>query len=104
MKRLGDKANRLFVYMKLEARGKREFAMPYTKIMKVMPISRPTIKTTIEELERAGFIDILERNGNVRKPNLYAFSTRWREMEKKCKSAVKPFYQSKAKLVKPFYQ
>lgn len=75
---LGDKAFRLYAYMRLESGGQREFQMTYAKIRQLMPITDPTIKATVAELEQAGLIEVAENNANLRKPNLYRFSTRWR--------------------------
>ena len=80
MKRLGDKAFWLYIYMRLESGGKREFRLPYARIRQLMPITDPTIKAAITELKQAGLIDVVESNANLRQPNLYAFSTRWRTM------------------------
>lgn len=78
---LGDKAFRLYAYMRLDSGGRREFEMPYARIRQLMPISRPAIKAAVTELEQAGLIEVAENNANLRKPNLYRFSTVWRTGE-----------------------
>lgn len=87
---LGDKAWRLYEHMKMESGGKREFTLPYSKIMKIMPISKQGIHAAITELEIVGFVDVVENNANLRKPNLYRFSDRWKQY----KAAEKDFWLS----------
>ena len=40
---------------------------------------RQNAATLFRQLEEAGFIDILEKNGHRHKENVYAFSTRWKK-------------------------
>lgn len=78
-KALGDKAARLYLHMRMESGGKREFELPYTKAQRIMPISRPAIQASIAELSDRGFIDKVEHGKSTRTPNLYRFSERWKE-------------------------
>lgn len=44
---------------------------------------RQNAATLFRQLEEAGFIDILEKNGHRHKENVYAFSTRWKNSIKR---------------------
>lgn len=76
---LGDKAFRVYVHMKMESGGKREFTLPYTKAMGIMDVSKGGYKKAVDELCEKGFIDVVEKNANLRKANVYCFSQRWKE-------------------------
>lgn len=73
---LSGNATRVYVYMRIESAGKREFTMPRSKYIKF--IKKDAFLTATEELEKAGFIEI-QHNANLRKPNVYRFSERWKE-------------------------
>ena len=76
--RLTHSAFRVYVYMLLESGGKREFTFPRSKYERF--ISRGGAHSAICELEEAGFIEVLERNFNLRKANVYRFSERWKRI------------------------
>lgn len=77
MMKLPSNAFRLYVYMTLECRGYQDFTMPHSRYKKFM--SKPTFIKARDDLVQAGFIEITEKNGNLRKPNKYRFSKRYRE-------------------------
>lgn len=79
---LNAAAFRVYTYMKLEAGGKREFEYPRAKFIKI--ISRNGFQKALTELVRAGLIEVVEHNANLRKPNIYRFSEKWKE-GKSCK-------------------
>lgn len=68
---------RLYIYMLNESGGKREFTMPRSKYKNFL--SPHGAQSAIYGLEKKGFIDIVEKNGNLRKANVYRFSTRWKD-------------------------
>lgn len=68
---------RLYAYMLIESGGKREFTMPRSKYGQFL--SSHGAQSAIYGLEKKGFIDIVEKNGNLRKANVYRFSTRWKD-------------------------
>ena len=74
---LSHAAFHLFVYMRLESAGRLEFEMPRAKYTKFL--SNGGFQKAIVELEQKGFIEIIQRNGNLRQPNVYKFSSRWKE-------------------------
>lgn len=76
MRRLSPAAVKIYIYMKLESGGRKEFTFPHTKYSSYM--SKPTFFRVVKELEEQGFIDIIQRNRNLRKSNVYAFSERWK--------------------------
>lgn len=70
-------AFRAYVYMLLESGGKQQFTFSRVKYNKFM--SQGGGVKAIQELESKGFIEVVERNRNLRKPNVYRFSERWKE-------------------------
>lgn len=77
---LSPSAFKILTYMKIEAAGKKNFQFPCHKFIDFM--SKPTAYKAIKELEEVGFIDIISRNKNLRIPNEYAFSDRWKLYKK----------------------
>ncbi len=77
MRKLSPSAFKIYTYMKLESGGNKNFEFPHTKYKGW--ISKPTFFKAVEELESMGFIDIKFRNKNIRKPNVYSFSERWKQ-------------------------
>ena len=73
---LSHVAFRMYTYMLLESGGKQEFKMPRGKYGKFM--SAGGAYKAIRELVEKGFIEIVEQNKNLRKANVYRFSTRWK--------------------------
>ena len=76
MRGLSASAFKVYVYMKLEAGGKRNFVFPHAKYSSYM--SKPTFFRALKELEKAGFVDIVSRNKNLRTANEYAFAEGWK--------------------------
>ena len=72
---LSHAAFRVYQYMKLESGGKMVFEFPYSKYKRI--VSKDGFQSSLKELVEKGFIDIKERRANLRKPNIYSFSTRW---------------------------
>lgn len=77
---LSHPAVNVYIHMKIESGGKRVFEFPYSKY-KVF-ISKQGFQTAKDELVKSGFIQIAEKNANLRKPNKYRFSTSWKSFEK----------------------
>lgn len=77
---LSDKA--IWVYIELKKSfdtrkgGNNHLVLPYSKVSWRMNFHTFSIK--IEELIHYGFIDIRERGGLYRRPNIYALSERWK--------------------------
>ena len=78
MRALSNSAFKIYCYMRLESGGKKEFTFPHQKYQSYM--SKPTFFDAQKELVEKGFIDVIQRNKNVRKANVYAFSERWKEL------------------------
>lgn len=76
---LSHTAYRIFIEMMLCASWKEEFTFPRGCYKGT--VSNSTFSKAIKELEEAGIIDIKEHNKNLRKSNVYAWSSRWKEKE-----------------------
>lgn len=74
---LSAKAKETYIYMRIESAGKREFTMPHSKYIQFS--KKDSFLRARDELEKAGFIETLQHNANLRKPNVYCFSERWKE-------------------------
>ena len=72
---LSDKAKTVYIYMLLESGGKREFTFPRSKYMQISSIS--AFNNAKTELIEKGFIKEKQNNRNLRKPNIYEFSSEW---------------------------
>lgn len=77
---LSSSAFKVLTYMKIESAGKKYFQFPCHKYIDFM--TKPTFQKALTELEKVGFIDVLSRNKNLRIPNEYAFSSRWKTYKK----------------------
>jgi hypothetical protein len=77
MRGLGGNAFKLYSHMKLEAGAAPVFEFPHAKYISLM--SKSSFLRAKDELVAAGFIDMEEDNANLRRPNKYRFSTRWKE-------------------------
>lgn len=77
--RLSSKAKEIYLYMRIESAGQREFTLPYSKY--TVFSKKDSFLRAREELEKAGFIETIQHNGNLRKPNVYRFSERWKEQQ-----------------------
>ncbi len=75
--RLSANAKQVYLYMKIESAGKREFIMPRQKQLRFT--NKNSFIRAKDELEQAGFIETVQNNANLRKPNVYWFSERWKE-------------------------
>jgi len=76
MRQLSPTAFKIYCYMKLESGGNNEFTFPHTKYSSYL--SRPTFIKAVRELESSGFVDVVQRNKNLRTANVYKFSERWK--------------------------
>ncbi len=74
---LSANAKQAYIYMKIESAGKPEFTMPRSK--QILFTNKDSFLRAREELEKAGFIETIQHNGNLRKANVYRFSARWKE-------------------------
>lgn len=76
---LSANAKQAYLYMLIESAGKREFTMPRSK--QIAFTSKDSFLRAKDELEKAGFIETIQNNGNLRKPNVYGFSVRWKDQQ-----------------------
>ena len=76
IRNLTSMAFRVYVYMKLESGGHREFKFPHSKYKSF--ISSGGFQKALAELCATGLIEIVESNANLRKPNVYRFSEGWK--------------------------
>ena len=67
----------VYLQMKIEAGGKPQFEMPHRVYTRF--ISNSAFQNALKDLEDKGFVEIIEKNKNRRIPNVYGFSTAWRE-------------------------
>lgn len=74
---LSANAARLYFHMMLESGGKIEFEMPLGKYKKIM--WQGAFQRAKTELINAGFIELSESGANLRKPNVYRFSKKWKD-------------------------
>lgn len=74
---LSHSAFRIYTYMKLESKGEKEFEFPRCKWKAY--ISNCGFQKAKKELCETGLIEVVESNANLRIPNVYAFSTSWKE-------------------------
>lgn len=70
-------AFKVYVYMTLMCKGYQDFTLPYSVYSKFT--TKPAFSRAIKELTKAGLIEVTEKNGNLRKPNKYRFSTKYRK-------------------------
>lgn len=73
---LSHSAFRVYTYMKLESAGRPEFIFPKAKWKKYL--SPNGFQRAKEQLCSNGFIEVLEENANLRKPNVYRFTSKWK--------------------------
>ena len=74
---LTHSAYRVYSYMKLESGGKPVFIFPRSKWKSF--ISPDGFQKAKTELCKAGLIEVEQSNANLRKPNVYRFSTVWKD-------------------------
>lgn len=73
---LNPLAFKILTYMKLESAGRVEFEFPHAKFIKIA--SKGGFQKAVKELVAAGLIEITEKNANLRIPNKYRFSDKWK--------------------------
>lgn len=73
---LSDAAYRIFICMMMESGGKETFEFPYSKYQAYA--GKHKFLNAKRELITAGFIDEVQNNANLRRPNVYKFSNRWK--------------------------
>ena len=78
MRSLSPSAFKIYCYMRIESGGKRSFKFPFSKYRSYT--TRPTFEKALKELVDKGFVDVIQRNGNLRKANIYSFSSRWKTL------------------------
>lgn len=74
---LSAKAKEIYLYMLIDSAGQREFTMPHSKYIRFS--KKDSFLRARDELEKAGFIETVQHNANLRKPNVYRFSEHWKE-------------------------
>lgn len=72
---LSHPAKVLYMYMVFWAGNKHQFNFAYGIYKDFM--HKNTFYRALNELVAAGFITVVQRNKNLRKPNVYAFSAAW---------------------------
>lgn len=77
---LNHLAYRIYTYMLLESGGQPIFEFPYSKYKKFA--SKDGFQKALDELCAAGLLEVAEKNANLRKPNKYRFSIRWKDTKK----------------------
>ena len=66
----------LYVRMTVRAAGRREFTFPHSLYHACF--SNAAFERARNELVKAGFVEIVAKNGNLRLPNVYSFSFEWK--------------------------
>ena len=73
---------RRVLYKHAEAEGRKypsnAFVFPSSHF-KLYGVDRSNASKVLKELVTAGFIDLIEQNAHRHKPNVYAFSRRWKD-------------------------
>ncbi len=67
--------------------GKKEqFTFPWSKANKEYRLytREKTFYDDMKVLSEHGLIDLIENNKNLRQPNVYAFSSRWKDWKNTC--------------------
>ena len=73
---LGTGARLLYLCMAMESGGRRTFLLPRTAAKKY-GVPSTSLRRYIKQLADGGFIKVTS-NKNLRKPNVYEFSSAWR--------------------------
>ena len=76
---LTHSAFQVYSYMKLESGGMPAFKFPRSKYKKF--ISPNGFQSAKDELCAAGLIEVEQCNANLRKPNVYRFSAKWKTVK-----------------------
>ncbi len=87
VKRLSGTAFKIMTYMKKQSGQSQQFEFPRTEYIQIT--TEPTFNRAIKELIGAGIIDVVERNRNLRKPNVYSWSLRWKNIHYEVTDALK---------------
>ena len=77
MRSLSNSAFRIYTNMRMESGGNITFTFPYSKYKSYM--TRPTFEKAVNDLADAGFIEVVQRNANLRKANVYRFCAGWKQ-------------------------
>jgi hypothetical protein len=77
IQRLPPNAFRVYMHMMNASGGTIEFEMPHRAYKGF--ISKPSFIKAVDDLVRAGFIEVVQSGFNLRKPSRYRFSRAWRE-------------------------
>jgi hypothetical protein len=77
MRSLSANAFRIYLYMRLEAGGEREFV--YTRSKYKDLCSNEAFQRAKNELIEKGFITVKENNAHRQKANIYEFSDKWKD-------------------------
>ena len=75
--KLRGNAVKLYIYAHFRAGNGRDFSFPQAEFIKLM--TAPTFYSAMDELVQAGFVEVLERNKNIRKANKYRLSDNWQK-------------------------
>lgn len=74
--KLSPTARALYEDMAYQAAGKREFTYPRSVYEQLC--GKAAFYTARQELIQGGYLEVVENNSNVRKPNVYRFSDKWK--------------------------
>ncbi len=77
VKELKPLTYKIYDYMCKECSGRRDFIFPYSAYKDIA--SKEGFQKARAELIEKGFIEIVQNNANLRKPNLYRFSEKWKK-------------------------
>ena len=76
MGNLSDAAYRIFICMMMEAGGKEDFVFPRSKYRTYS--GNDKFLRARQELIDKGFLEVVQNNANLRRPNVYRFSDKWK--------------------------
>jgi len=78
MKQLSGNAFKIYTYMLLESGGNAIFEFPRCKYKSML--TNQTFQKVKMELVDKGFIEVVQNNANLRKPNKYRFIDEWKRI------------------------
>ena len=78
---LTGNAYKLYDCLCMESAGKREFTFTLQTAKKYGRKHNGSLRRYIQELEDKGFIETVENNRSIRKPNVYRFSYAWKGID-----------------------
>ena len=79
MKKLKPLSFKIYIYMRIESAGRKDFKFPhgvYNKKLKIC--SKQGFQNALKDLQQNGFIEVKEHNKNLRIANVYSFSDKWK--------------------------